>query len=257
VGTAVNAVALWAVSLEIAAAVGPPPDASSFLAPAAALFIAALWAAYSIGLVFFGWAWERSSLRGLGYVDLGVALLLLFEGSVDSVGTAWSPVINPRFLAFLLATGALLVAGLLEPESAPAPERGIRIAAGYLAAFVALWGLTQETHHTVWSMRDSIGTAWPRVAEMAISVLWTAFGALLLSIGIHWRTRPVRLLALGLLGVTSFKVFLVDLGFLDTPYRVLSFGALGLTLIGISWLYTRYGIGGGEEAAPPEAHAKA
>jgi len=48
-------------------------------------------------------------------------------------------------------------------------------------------------------------------------------------------------LFLGLLGLTVTKVFLFDLGFLTTSYRILSFGGLGLALIGISWLYSRYG----------------
>ncbi len=36
-------------------------------------------------------------------------------------------------------------------------------------------------------------------------------------------------------------VFLFDLGFLDGPYRTLSFGGLGLALIGISCFYSRSG----------------
>jgi len=65
------------------------------------------------------------------------------------------------------------------------------------------------------------------------------------------RYRPVRLFALVLLGLTVVKVFLADLGFLDTPYRILSFAGLGVALIGISWLYSRYEIGGGEEPPGP------
>ena len=61
--------------------------------------------------------------------------------------------------------------------------------------------------------------------------------------GIIRSIQPARLAALGLLGFTALKVFLFDLSFLDTPMRILSFGGLGLTLIGISWLYSRYGIG--------------
>ena len=61
--------------------------------------------------------------------------------------------------------------------------------------------------------------------------------------GIIRSIQPARLAALGLLGFTALKVFLFDLSFLDTPMRILSFGGLGLTLIAISWLYSRYGIG--------------
>jgi uncharacterized membrane protein len=37
-----------------------------------------------------------------------------------------------------------------------------------------------------------------------------------------------------------FKLFLYDLRELDTPNRILSFVVLGLLLIGVSWMYTRY-----------------
>ena len=52
-----------------------------------------------------------------------------------------------------------------------------------------------------------------------------------------------RIAALCLFGVTVAKVFLFDLGFLESQFRVLSFGGLGAALIGISWLYSRYGGG--------------
>jgi uncharacterized membrane protein len=77
----------------------------------------------------------------------------------------------------------------------------------------------------------------------AISLVWTLCGALLLIGGIIRSFQPVRLAALGLLGITVFKVFLFDLQFLDAPLHILSFGGLGLALIFISWLYSRFGIG--------------
>ena len=36
------------------------------------------------------------------------------------------------------------------------------------------------------------------------------------------------------------KLFLYDLRNLETPYRILSFIALGLILLGVSWVYTRF-----------------
>jgi uncharacterized membrane protein len=37
------------------------------------------------------------------------------------------------------------------------------------------------------------------------------------------------------------KVFVVDLSFLTLPYRMLSFGVLGLILLGVAWAYSRFG----------------
>ena len=70
-----------------------------------------------------------------------------------------------------------------------------------------------------------------------------------------------RLVGLGLLGASVVKVFLFDLAFLDTPFRIAAFGGLGVALMGISWLYGRYGadvdaqtaqVTSGDPEAPPE-----
>jgi hypothetical protein len=110
-----------------------------------------------------------------------------------------------------------------------------------LPVVVGLWGLTQETYETFRCLSGYFGEQWDRAAQMGISLVWTLCGVLLLIAGIVRQFQPIRLLALGLFGLMVTKVFLFDLGFLDTSYRILSFGGLGLALIGISWLYSRYG----------------
>jgi uncharacterized membrane protein len=114
-----------------------------------------------------------------------------------------------------------------------------------MAAAVLWWGITQETYEVFyyWHATGALKGDWQRPAQMAISLVWTVFGAALLMVGVLRSIRSARLAALGLLGFTALKVFLFDLSFLDTPMRILSFGGLGLTLIAISWLYSRYGIG--------------
>jgi uncharacterized membrane protein len=62
----------------------------------------------------------------------------------------------------------------------------------------------------------------------------------LLALGFAFRDRWLRLQGLGLFLVCVLKLFLYDLRNLDTPYRILSFIALGLILLGVSWIYTRF-----------------
>lgn len=50
----------------------------------------------------------------------------------------------------------------------------------------------------------------------------------------------LRLSGLALLLLCVLKLFIHDLRNLDTPYRILSFIALGLILLGVSWVYTRF-----------------
>ena len=45
---------------------------------------------------------------------------------------------------------------------------------------------------------------------------------------------------MGLLYLSIVKVFVFDLGFLQQPYRIISFFALGVILLMVSLLYTRF-----------------
>lgn len=58
--------------------------------------------------------------------------------------------------------------------------------------------------------------------------------------GIAARRHDLRLAGLGLLTVTTFKVFLVDAAALDGLLRILSFLGLGVALIAIGWGYSRF-----------------
>lgn len=79
---------------------------------------------------------------------------------------------------------------------------------------------------------------------MGISLVWSVYGSALLIGGINRRSQPVRLSALALLGATVVKVFLMDLGFLDGLARMLSLAGLGVCLVFISFLYSRFGVEG-------------
>jgi uncharacterized membrane protein len=79
------------------------------------------------------------------------------------------------------------------------------------------------------------------MAHMLVSLEWTLLGVLLLIGGVVNHSRGIRLLGLATLTFTAFKLFLFDLSFLEMPYRTFTFAGLGLTLLIVSWLYSRYG----------------
>jgi len=230
------------------------PTAPQEWAFAAWFGLATLWSLFAALFVVLGLVWELSALRALGYVAaVGALAVLLITTALLSLPEAdtavtWTPVWNLRALAFLATAGAIgAIAYALASLAPRSTASELSLVGGvYLTALaVLLWGITQETYEAFyyWHGRGMIGDNWQRVAQMAISLVWTLFGAVLLIVGVMRSLQPARLAALGLLGVTALKVFLFDLSFLDTPLRILSFGGLGLTLIGISWLYSRYGIG--------------
>ena len=50
----------------------------------------------------------------------------------------------------------------------------------------------------------------------------------------------LRLGGLALLLFCILKLFLYDLSFLETVPRICSFMVLGVILVGVSWIYTRF-----------------
>ena len=81
---------------------------------------------------------------------------------------------------------------------------------------------------------------YQEVSGGMLTISWGAEALALLSAGFVFRERPLRLQGLGLFLVCVLKLFLYDLRNLETPYRILSFIALGLLLLGVSWVYTRF-----------------
>ena len=76
-------------------------------------------------------------------------------------------------------------------------------------------------------------------AQVGLSVLWSILGAVGFAVGLAAHRPPIRLFGLGLLGLATAKVFLVDLAQLPVEYRVLSFVALGFLLLISAAVYSR------------------
>ncbi|MCH8207617.1 MAG: DUF2339 domain-containing protein [Nitrospinae bacterium] len=72
------------------------------------------------------------------------------------------------------------------------------------------------------------------------SAAWLIFGIALLFVGIVKEDKMLRFPSLALMIITVGKVFLYEASELEGLYRVFSFFGLGLSLIGLSYFYTRF-----------------
>ena len=86
------------------------------------------------------------------------------------------------------------------------------------------------------------------------SVVWLLYAGILLALALRSGSAALRYASLGILLATTAKVFLIDLASLTDLYRVASFLGLGLSLVGIGYLYQRYVFPSqsGGSAAEPE-----
>ena len=95
---------------------------------------------------------------------------------------------------------------------------------------LALTALTTEVHDA-FTQKIARDFAW--------SALWMLYGAGLMIVGFVRANSFLRWLALILIGLTVGKVFLYDLSALERVYRILSFIALGILLLAISFAYQK------------------
>ena len=92
---------------------------------------------------------------------------------------------------------------------------------------------------------EAYGRNWEIYARIEIvknfsySVIWLLYGVALMVMGFWKRSAFVRWQALALVAVTIVKIFTYDSSELDKGYRILSFIALGVVLLGISYVYQR------------------
>ncbi len=107
----------------------------------------------------------------------------------------------------------------------------------------ALWNVLDNHSATFWSL---LGTALLTILFSyqfpggLLTMAWGGEALVLLSIGFPLRERVLRLQGLAVFGVCIAKLFFYDLRHLETLYRILSFIALGILLLAVSWVYTRF-----------------
>lgn len=74
----------------------------------------------------------------------------------------------------------------------------------------------------------------------AYTMAWAAMGVGLLTAGIRTKSRTLRFASLAVMVAVTGKVFLIDMAALGDLWRVMSFLGLGLTLLGLGFVYQRW-----------------
>jgi uncharacterized membrane protein len=173
------------------------------------------WALYGLALLRVGVYWGVRDLRWAGYALGFAATLAAASTLLDG---------NARWWGAALVACALYAEQFLAPRGsgADALEAKARPAMSVLATGLVTWLLYQ------------------RMPASYLTVACGAQGVALLLAGFPLRERVLRLQGLALLLLCILKLFIYDLRNLETLYRILSFITLGLILLGVSWVYTRF-----------------
>jgi len=212
--------------------------------------LSALWTIYGAAALGIATRRGRKSLRWGALMLLTIALVKVAAVDSHFYDASWHTLVfNQTFGAFALLIGALAcgVWFYSRAENVDAEERSnilpVLVTVANLLAIVA-FSLEALGHYTV--LMRATGLEPGQLADLklaqqlSISVVWTIYGGAMLTVGIARRSKLLRVMALLLLGLTIFKVFLFDLSSLEKLYRIISFIVLGLILLAVSFLYQRY-----------------
>lgn len=75
---------------------------------------------------------------------------------------------------------------------------------------------------------------------LSITIFWSIYSVVLILIGIAYKARHLRIMAITLFLVTILKLYAIDLSELDTIYRIVAFILLGVALVAVSLVYQRH-----------------
>ncbi len=237
---AANVLALVFVSIDLWQHFGAAPETAGRLS-AQHFALSLFWSAFAVIALGVSIARRNATLR-----VFALALLLVAMAKVAFADLLLAPA------PFRLLFNTRLLAGMAAVLSAAAATwmlRGARDSIteveAQLSGALALAANVFALVFVSVDLWDHLGATLSYAVrgsarQLALSIFWSVYALGGLSVGIWQRSRPVRLFAMGLLYLAIVKVFVFDLSFLEQPYRIVSFLGLGLILLLVSLLYTRF-----------------
>jgi uncharacterized membrane protein len=211
------------------------------------LTLSLVWTIYAAALASVGLVRRSKLLRFTGLAWLAVTALKIVAVDATFYDATWhAPIFNQTFAAFVafVAAAAYVARSYARAEGIEEGERHVVVTSlavvGNLFAVAALSLEASGYFRKQLDARERAGlsTRDLRLArQLSLSLVWAIYGGAMLAYGHVRQNRTLRLLALALLAATTVKVFFLDLAELEKFYRIVSFIALGLVLLAVSFLY--------------------
>jgi uncharacterized membrane protein len=181
----------------------------------------------------------RFRMAGLALLGLG---LVRSVGIDLQLGAAYNPtrvLISRESLTVALQIAALTCAiALLPRHGVERWERAARRAAVVTVNLLAIGWADAEAR--AYLVRHLSGIELEQAMAFCLSGIWALYAAGMFAVGIAAGSRDVRLLAVGLFGVTLLKMVVSDAWLLSGGQRALVFAGVGVLLMGCSLGYHRF-----------------
>ena len=216
--------------------------------------IAALWAVLAVLYTAAARYTRAPQLLHAGLIAMVLSLCIAFTRGIAYDPVSWhTPLANPRLAAMIV----VLLAVVVLPRLLPAADRPRwieqTITTSRVVFVLLLLTLITAEVRDFFELRlftlaaQGPGAETTRVLEqlgnekqLSLSGVWLFFSIVLMTFGLLRGRRVMRVVAFVLFGISILKIFIYDLSYLETLYRIISFAALGLILLLVSFLFQRY-----------------
>lgn len=232
-------------------------------------WITVAWAIEALVLTWIGFQLKSRYIRAFAdAVGIVTVLRLLFFGlGVPGRPEDFQPVLNERFFTWAIAIIVFFMISYLyrvRKDETDENERSMAAVFGIAANLLAVIAISNESVAyfdkridalTVSSAKqypvnggfaysygqDTEGISSLRNQKnLSLSIIWGLYSGLLMIAGILGRSRYARVLSMMGFAIVILKVFLVDSSSLSDLYRIISFMALGVILLVVSFLFYKY-----------------
>ena len=188
----------------------------------------------------------RLRLAALGLFGLALMKLVTWDTPYN-YRPLFTPVFNKYFLSSLVVIACVLAAAWVYQKVGQRKQivEPVLVTGILMVAIVTLWYVMSIETYTYFAARataqkvfeDAHHERW--LGQMALSVLWSLYAAVLAAVGFMRRSAAVRWAALALFALTVIKAMLVDIAQLQQLYRIIVFFVLGFLLLSVAWAYQK------------------
>ena len=176
-------------------------------------WLTAAWAAEGAAVMWIGLRVGRGWFRAAGGALLAVACgRWLVLSMLQPVPANFRLFVNePTALGVLLIALCYGLAWLHRANRSPEHTYARTIAGLVVSASVATAILLTAQNHADWEIQGASNADATFAGQLALSLTWAGYAAVLIVIGIRRGYRPIRYTAIVLFGLTVVKVFVADL----------------------------------------------
>ncbi len=189
--------------------------------------------------------WIAYGLGALAAVMTAASLWVFSNPLLNFIPIDGPPVFNT--LLYVYGSGFVLFLAMAQlVHRSRLDIRQHRIVLAFAAAlalidgFVGISAINRHLFHGEYINFNLFGDQIDDAELYGYSLGWLLYGGVILVLALWRRLPALRHAAAAIVLLVVLKVFLVDAAGLTGLYRVASFLGLGLTLLGLAWLYQRY-----------------